>query len=63
MENEFYTVKELAEKFRVTERTIRKLLEDRELPYYQIGRQKRIAKNDIENHLKEQSRKDKMQKA
>jgi excisionase family DNA binding protein len=62
MEKEFYTVKELAQKFRVTERTIRNMMELGELAYYQIGRQKRISKEDMAQYLARQKREKTIQK-
>jgi excisionase family DNA binding protein len=54
MEKEFYTVKEIAQKFSVTEKTIRRMMDRRELPYYQIGGRKRFGRRDIEIYLEQQ---------
>ena len=48
---EFYTSKELAAYFRVTERTIFRMMERDELPYYTIGGSTRFRKSEIETYL------------
>ena len=47
MEN-LYTIKEVAEKWKVSERTIRRILIDNEIPIYRIGRQIRISESTLQ---------------
>jgi excisionase family DNA binding protein len=48
---EFYTARELAERFAITETTVYRLAARGELPYYSIGRSKRFRRDDIEEWL------------
>jgi excisionase family DNA binding protein len=56
MEREFYTVKELSQKFSLAQETIRRMMDRGELPYYQIAGRKRFAKEDIAKYLEQQKR-------
>ena len=47
MEN-LYTIKEVAEILKVSERTIRRILIDNEIPIYRIGRQIRISESTLQ---------------
>lgn len=47
MEN-LYTIKEVAEKWKVSERTIRRILIDNEILIYRIGRQIRISESTLQ---------------
>ena len=49
--NAFYTVKELAELFKVTEKTIYRMVDRGELPCHRIGRIKRFSRDDVEAFL------------
>lgn len=51
LDREFYTVKELAELFRVTPLTIYRLANRGEIASYKIGRATRIRKRDVEAFL------------
>lgn len=51
MEVHFYTIKDVAKLLSVSEKTVRRTLDSGEMVYYQVGRQKRIAKSDIESYL------------
>jgi excisionase family DNA binding protein len=53
---DFYSVKELAEVLSVSQRTIFRLMERGDLPYYEIGRAKRFRKSDVEAYLEGQKR-------
>ena len=48
---EFYTTKELAELLDICLRTVFRLMEREEIPYYEIGRVKRFRKSDVEEYL------------
>ncbi len=52
LEQEFYTVKELAELLKVTEMTVRRMMRRGDIPYHNIGRAKRFRREDIEAFLK-----------
>lgn len=47
------TTKEVAEKLKVTQKTIRNLIESGELPAYRFGRDYRIKEEDFEEYLKQ----------
>lgn len=51
---EFYTVRELAERFGVTEMTVYRLASRGDLPSYSIGRAKRFRRDDVEEYLRRQ---------
>ena len=51
IEQEFYTPKELAGYFRVTIRTVYRMMERGELEYYSIGGSIRFRKTDIEAYV------------
>lgn len=46
------TTKEVAEKLKVTQKTIRNLIESGELPAYRFGRDYRIKEEDFEEYIK-----------
>lgn len=50
-DKEFFSVKELAELFGVAEMTIYRLIQAKKLPFYRIGRMKRIKKSDLETFI------------
>lgn len=47
----FYTVKELAERLHVNERTIRNLIKDGYLASYKVGRITRISEEQVNSYL------------
>ena len=49
--NAFYTVRELAELLKVTEKTIYRMVGRGELPCHRIGRIKRFSRDDVEAFL------------
>lgn len=49
--DDFYTPEELSEKLKVNKMTIYRLLTKGELPYHQIGKLKRIRREDFEEYL------------
>ena len=49
--NAFYTVKELAELLKVTEKTIYRMVDRGQLPCHRIGRIKRFSRDDVEAFL------------
>jgi putative molybdopterin biosynthesis protein len=50
--NDFYSPEELAEKLKVNKMTVYRLLKKGELPYHQIGKLKRIRREDFEEYLR-----------
>jgi putative molybdopterin biosynthesis protein len=50
--SDFYSPEELAEKLKVNKMTIYRLLARGELPYHQIGKLKRIRREDFEEFLR-----------
>lgn len=48
---DFYSVQEVAAILQVADRTVRRLIERGELPYYAIGRSIRIRKTDLDGFL------------
>ncbi len=46
------SIREVAAVLHVSKRTIRRLIHSRELPAFQLGRQWRIAKLDLESYLR-----------
>lgn len=48
---DFLTIADVAEKLNVSERTIRNLCNDGEIPHFKIGTQYRIKSEDLENYL------------
>ncbi len=51
MNKEFYTAKELADKFQVNIMTIYRYIKAKKLKAYKIGKEFRIAKNDFDSFL------------
>ena len=47
----FYTSTELAKLLKITQRTVYRLMERGDLPYYEIGRVKRFRKKEVEEYL------------
>jgi len=52
MEQEYYTVEEIAQKLRVQVYTVRGWIRKKELPAYKVGRDYRVKKEDYEEFLK-----------
>jgi excisionase family DNA binding protein len=52
MEQEYYTVEEIALKLRVKVYTVREWIRKKELPAYKVGRDYRVKKEDYEEFLK-----------
>ena len=50
--DDFYSPEELAEKLKVNKMTVYRLLTRGELPYHQIGKLKRISREDYEDFLR-----------
>jgi excisionase family DNA binding protein len=48
---EFLTIREAAANFHVSTRTVRRWIEDGEIPAYRVGRIVRIARSDLEAFL------------
>ena len=57
MNKEFFTTQELAEKWKVTESTIRNLCNNGELGFTKIGNQFRFTNEDIELYLEKNKNK------
>ena len=55
-DEEFYTSTDLAKYLKITQRTVYRLMERGDLPYYEIGRAKRFRKSDVEAYLERQRR-------
>jgi excisionase family DNA binding protein len=55
-DEEYFTTTELAKLLKITQRTVYRLMERGDLPYYEIGRAKRFRKSDIEAYLERQKR-------
>ncbi len=53
MEQDFYTVEEVAEKLRLDITTIRKYIRQKKLPAYRFGREYRIKRQDYEKFVEE----------
>jgi excisionase family DNA binding protein len=53
---DWLTVKETAERFNVSEKTIRNWMDRRLLPHFRIGRAVRFRAADIEQHLQTKCR-------
>ncbi len=51
-DDEFYTTTELAKLLKITQRTVYRLMDRGDLPYYEIGRVKRFRKKEVEEYLK-----------
>jgi putative molybdopterin biosynthesis protein len=49
---EFYSPEEIAERLQVNKMTVYRLLTRGELPYYQIGKLKRISRGDFDTYLR-----------
>lgn len=52
MENEYFTVKEAAEKLKVKETTIRQWLSLRKIPHYKVGNCVRFSQEQIDSVAK-----------
>jgi excisionase family DNA binding protein len=48
-----YTVKEVAAYLRIDPKTVRRLISNRELTAYQVGREWRISERDLQKYLSE----------
>jgi putative molybdopterin biosynthesis protein len=55
MNTKFYTVEEVAEYLRVSEVTVRKLIEAGELKATRVGRQYRISQEALDDYIKRHS--------
>ena len=56
LSQEFYTSNELVKLLRVTLRTIYRLMERGDIPYYEIGGVKRFRRSEVEEYLQQQRR-------
>jgi excisionase family DNA binding protein len=52
VEETYYTLREVAEKLRVSRRTVYRWVQARELPAYKLGGEFRITERDLERFLK-----------
>lgn len=53
MVNEIYTILQTAEYLQVSDKTVRRLIDKKELPASKVGKAWRITKKDIEKYLEE----------
>lgn len=51
LEERFYTVKELSEYFRVSERTVRNWIKDGSIESYKVGRMTRVSEEQLNSYL------------
>ena len=52
LSSEFFTIDELAGLLKINRRTVQRMMKRGDLPAYQIGRQKRIRRDDVEAFLR-----------
>lgn len=57
MENKFFTVKDLADILKVSEKTIYRLIESKEIQAFKIGQSWRIKESDLQKFLEDRSNK------
>lgn len=58
IEEKIYTVAEVADMFKVHHRSIRKLIDNREIEYFRVGSQFRITEDSIKRFIGKRSKKE-----